>query len=155
MVLPQSKLSSSCWFDWPTTPYGTAASPASCCDCCLIGTSCTWSWRWLAIAALPLPPEMVKGASYDASKTASHRHLSWRLYCSTSTVHLRPANHHLQKVCICWRSSNHACWWRLAGGGRGADQGHGNARWIPPDLKDEAQYHENGVSGLPSQQQGS
>ena len=50
-------------------------------------------------------------------------------------LHLRPANHHLHKVCICWRPSNHACWWRLAGGGRGADQGHGNTRWIPPDLK--------------------
>ena len=38
-------------------------------------------------------------------------------------LHLRPANHHLHKVCICWRPSNHACWWRLAGGGRGAEQG--------------------------------
>jgi len=44
----------------PTTLYGTAASPASCCDCCLIDTWSTWSWRWLAIAALPLPPEMTK-----------------------------------------------------------------------------------------------
>ena len=56
-------------------------------------------------------------------------------------LHLRPANHHLQKVCICWRRSNHECWWRLAGGGRGADQRHGNARWIPPDLEAEAQHH--------------
>jgi len=37
---------------------------------------------------------------------------------SLQHLHLWPANHHLQKVCICWRSSNHACWWRLAGSGR-------------------------------------
>jgi len=29
--------------------------------------------------------------------------------------------------------SNHACWWRLTGSGRGVEQGHGNIRWIPPD----------------------
>jgi len=29
----------------PTTPYETAASPASCCDCWLIDTWSTWSWR--------------------------------------------------------------------------------------------------------------
>jgi len=34
----------------------------------------------------------------------------------------------------------------LAGSGRGAEQGHGNARWIPPDLEAKAQHHENGVS---------
>ena len=89
---------------------------------------------------------MAKGAGYDVSRTASHRDLSWRPYCSN--LHLRPANHHLQKVCICWRPSNHACWWRLAGGGRGAEQGHGNARWIPPDLEAKAQHHENGVFHL-------
>jgi len=72
-------------------------------------------------------------------------------YCSTSN--LRPANHHLQKVCICWRPSNHACWRRLAGGGRGAEQGHGNAKWIPPDLEAKAQHHENGVGSLPPKQQ--
>ena len=44
---------------------------------------------------------------------------------SLQHLHLWPANHHLQKVCICWRSSNHACWWRLAGSGRGTEQGHG------------------------------
>ena len=48
---------------------------------------------------------------------------------SLQHLHLWPANHRLQKACICWRSSNHACWWRLAGCGRGADQGHGNCRW--------------------------
>jgi len=37
----------------PTTLYGTAASPASCSNCCLIDTWFTWSWRWLAIAASP------------------------------------------------------------------------------------------------------
>jgi len=39
----------------------------------------------VAIAALPLPPEMAKGAGYDASRMASHRDLSWRPYCSAST----------------------------------------------------------------------
>jgi len=60
----------------PTTLYGIAASPASCCDYCLIDTWSTWSWRWLAIAALPLPPEIAKGAGYDISRTTSHRDLS-------------------------------------------------------------------------------
>jgi len=32
----------------------------------------------LTIAALPLPPEIAKGAGYDASKMVSHRDLSWR-----------------------------------------------------------------------------
>jgi len=100
----------------------------------------SWSWRWLAIAALPLPPEIAKGAGNDASRTASHRDLSW---CpSVQNLHLWPASHHPQKVCICWRPSNHACWWRLAGSGRGAEQGHGNTRWIPPDLDAKAQNHE-------------
>jgi len=35
-----------------------------------------------------------------------------------SLQHLWPANHYLQKVCMCWRSSNHAWWWRLASSGR-------------------------------------
>ena len=35
------------------------------------------------------------------------------------------------------------------------EQGQGNTRWIPPDLEAKAQHHENGVGGLPSQQQGS
>ena len=52
---------------------------------------------------------------------------------SPQHLHLWLANHHLQKVCICWQSSNHAWWWRLGGSGRGADQGHGNDKWIPPD----------------------
>ena len=37
-------------------------------------------------------------------------------------LHLWSAKNRLQKVCIFWRSSNHACWWRLAGSGRGANQ---------------------------------
>jgi len=40
---------------------------------------------------------------------------------SLQHLHLWPASHCLQKVCICWRSSNHACWWRLAGSGRSKD----------------------------------
>ena len=66
----------------PTTLYGTAASHASC---CLIGTWSTWSWRWLAIAAFPLQPEMAKAAGYNASRMVSHRNLSWRPFSSTST----------------------------------------------------------------------
>jgi len=68
-------------------------------------------------------------------------------------LHLWTANHHLQKVCICWRPTKHACWWRLSGSWRGAEQGHDNTRWKPPDLEAKAQQHENGVGSLPSQQQ--
>jgi len=39
----------------------------------------------LEIAASPLPPEMAKGPGHDASRTASHRDLSWRPFSSTST----------------------------------------------------------------------
>ena len=60
----------------PAALYGTAASPASCCNCCLIDTWFTWSWRWLAIAASPSPSETAKEAGYDASRMASHRDLS-------------------------------------------------------------------------------
>ena len=67
---------------------------------------------------------------------------------SLQHLHLWPAYHGLQKVYICWRSSNHACWWRLTGSGRGADQGHGNCRWISPDLDAKAQHHKNGVGSL-------
>jgi len=67
-----------------------------------------------------------------------------------SLQHLWPVNHRLQKVCICWRSSNHARWWWLAGCARGAEQGHGNRSWIPPDLKAIAQHYKNGVDSLPS-----
>ena len=73
---------------------------------------------------------------------------------SVQHLHLWPVKHHLQRVCICWRSSNHLCWWRLAGSGMGAEQGHGNTRWIPPDLEVKAQLHQNGVGSLLSQQQG-
>ena len=57
---------------------------------------------------------MTKWAGYNTSRTASHRDLSWHPF---QHLHLWPANHCLQKVCICWRPSNHACWWRLAGSG--------------------------------------
>jgi len=69
----------------PTTLHGTAASPASCCDCCLIDIWSAWSWRWLAIAASPSPPETAKGAGYDASRAASHTDLSWHAFSSTFT----------------------------------------------------------------------
>ena len=72
---------------------------------------------------------------------------------SLQHLHPWPANHRLQKVCICRRCSNYACWWRLAGTGRGADQGHGNHRWIPPDLEAKAQHHKDGFGSLPPQQQ--
>ena len=49
-----------------------------------------------------------------------------------------------------WRPTNHAWWWRLAGSGRGAVQGHGNCKWIPPDLEAKAQHYKNGVGGLPT-----
>jgi len=114
----------------PTTLYGTTASPASC---CLIDTWSAWLWRWLAIAALPSPLETVKGAGYDASRTTSHRDLFWGPFSSASTsLTCQPP---FQKVCTCWWPGNHACWWNLAGSGRGAEQGHGNARWIPPTWK--------------------
>jgi len=45
----------------------------------------------------------------------------------------------------CWRSSNHACWWRLADSGSSADQANGICRWIPPDLEATAQHYKNGV----------
>jgi len=35
-------------------------------------------------------------------------------------LHLLPAKFRLQKVCIRWWSSNHACQCRLVGSGRGA-----------------------------------
>ena len=67
-----------------------------------------------------------------------HRDTSW--HPSLQRSHLWSANHRLQKVCICWRKyaypdDNYACWWRLAGSGRGAELGYGNRRWIHPDLE--------------------
>jgi len=41
---------------------------------------------------------------------------------------IRLQNCHICTPLICWQPSNHACWSRLAGSGRGADQGHGNCR---------------------------
>ena len=137
----------------PTTPYGTVATLASNCDCCLIDTWSARSWRWLAIAVSPLPPETTNGAGCNALRTASHRDLSWRPFSSTSTS--LTCQTLSRDICTCWRPSNHACWWRLAGSGRGADQGHGKHRWIPPDMETKAQHYKNGVSSLPSYQEGS
>ena len=41
-------------------------------------------WHRTLRIAFWLPPEMVKEAGYDASKTASHRDLSWQPFFSTS-----------------------------------------------------------------------
>jgi len=68
---------------------------------------------------------------------------------SLQHLHLWPANHSLQKICICWRSSNHTLWWKLAGSGRGAEQGHGNCSWITPDLEAKALHYKNGGGILP------
>ena len=86
-------------------------------------------------------------------KTASYRDLSWHPFPSTSTsLTCQPR---LQRGCIGWRPSNCACWWWLEGSGKGAEQGHGNHRWAPPDLAAEVQHYKNGVGNLPPQQQGS
>ena len=45
-----------------------------------------------------------------------------RSWHSSSTSTFLTAKHRLQKVCICWRPSNHACWWRLADSGGSAEQ---------------------------------
>jgi len=91
----------------------------------LIDKWSAWSWRWLAIAASPLPPEMANGTGYDASRTASHRNLSWHPFSSTSTsLTCQPSSPQSMHMPIsisiheCWQSSNHARWWRLAGSGR-------------------------------------
>ena len=69
----------------PATLHGITASPASYCDFYLTETGSGWSWKWLAIAASPLPPVTTNGAGCDTSKTASHRDPSWHLFFSTST----------------------------------------------------------------------
>jgi len=56
-----------------------------------------------------------KRSSCGASRTASYRDPSW--HPSLQHLQLSPANHRLQKVCIGWRPSNHAWWWKLAGNG--------------------------------------
>jgi len=100
------------------------------------------------IAASPLPPETAK----EQVTTLQERRPTGICPCAP-LQHLRlwPANRRLPKVCLCWRSSNHTCWWRLAGSGSGVEQRHGNARWIPPDLEASAQHHKNGVGSLPPQ----
>ena len=71
-------------------------------------------------------------------RTSSLRHL-----------HLWPAIHRLQKVCIYWRPNTYACWRRPACSGRGAEQGHGNNRWKSPDMEAKAQHCKNSVGNLP------
>ena len=93
--------------------YGIVTSPASYCDCYLTGILSTWSWSLLEIAALPLPPVITNGAGHDASRIASHKVLAPLLF----NIYTWLANHRLQEVCICWRPSNHVCWWRLASSG--------------------------------------
>jgi len=110
----------------------------------------------------------VGGASLPGSSTRAVRSMegpnTWRKQylwpfqargacCRPQAPETRPAKHRLQKVCICWRPSNHACWWRLVGSGRGAEQGHGNHRWTLPDLEAKSQNYINGFGSLPSQQQ--
>jgi len=63
------------------------------------------------------PDETVKEAGYDASRMAHNRDVLAPLLFN---IYLWRDNHRLQKVSIRWRPSNHACWWRLAGIGRGA-----------------------------------
>jgi len=86
----------------PTTLYGTAASPASCCDCWLIDTWSIWSWRWLAIAVSHSTPETTNEAGYDASRTTSHRDPSWHPFFSTSASlicqTLSPESMHMLKT---------------------------------------------------------
>jgi len=53
---------------------------------------------------------------------------------SLQHLHLWPAKHCHQKVWICWRPSIYAYWWRLAGSGRGTEQGHGNLKTCYPLL---------------------
>jgi len=102
------------WMHLPSVPANSLY-----CDCYLTGTWSGWSWTWLVSITSPLPLVTTNNrwASYNASRMTSH---------------------HLQKVCICWWSNNHACQWRLASSGRSAQQRHGNCRWTPPDL--EAEY---------------
>ena len=132
----------------PSRRYGIVASPASCCDCYLTDTWSAWLWGWLAIAASPLPQITANEAGYDA--TPRNRRPTGIRPGTPSLQHLHhwSANHRIQEVCICWRSSNHACWWRLAGIGRGAEQGNGNRRWIPPHLEAKAQHYKDGVGNL-------
>jgi len=70
-------------------------------------------------------------------------------------IHMRLANHRLQKVCIRQRPGNHACWWRLINSGRGAKQTHINRKWIPSDLEVKAQHYNSSFCSLPPQQQAS
>ena len=74
-----------------------------------------------------------KRSRNDASKTKTNRYPSLT------------SNFRLQKVCVCWRPNNHACWWRLAGSRRDSEQKYGNRKWIPADLEAKAQHYKNSV----------
>ena len=98
----------------------------------------SWAW-WLAIADSPLPPQR---QTEQVTKPQEQR--TTEIHPGTPSLqhlHLWPADYRLQKVCICWRPSNNACWWRLGGSGSGVEQGYYNCRWIPLDLKDKAQRY--------------
>jgi len=73
----------------PTIPARTSGLSTWEVDCRsghpLTDTWSAWSWRWLAIAASPWPPERTNGAGYSASKMTFHRDLSWHPFSSTTT----------------------------------------------------------------------
>ena len=91
--------------------------------------------------------EMANRAGYNASWVVSYRDLSWHPFFSTR---LWPANPRLQKVCICWVTDDSAIMHAVGvtDSGRGAEQGHDNHWWIPPDLEAKTQHHKNGVGSL-------
>ena len=85
------------------------ASYCSYCNCYLTSSWSAWSWSWLVIAALPLPPLTASGLSYDASRIASHRDSDW--HASLQHLYLWLVNRPPQKVCMIHkRPTNHACW---------------------------------------------
>jgi len=135
----------------PVTLHGTSASPANYCNFYLTDTWSAWSWRWLVIAASPLP----LATATEQVVTPQERHPT-EIRPGTPSLHLHlwTAKHRLHKLCTCRWSGNHACWWRLTGSGRSAEQRQGNRRWIPADLEVESQYayYKNGVGSFPPQQ---
>ena len=139
----------------PTTLYGIVASPASCYNCYLIDTWSTWSWRWLAIAASPL--RNGKRIRLRRLKNGVPQRFFLAPLLFNMHLYLWPAKCRLQKVSMhrYWRCSNHACWWRLADSGRGAEQGHGSCRWIPPGLENKAQHYSTNTVSAAFHQRGS
>jgi len=94
--------------------------------------------RFIETEIQPWPSVTTNRACYDASRMPALRDLFWHPFSSTST--LLNCQYRLQKVCSHWRSSNHACWWRIPSSGGSVLQKHGNCRWIPPDLEAKAQH---------------